>query len=275
MIGYYTKEWEALAPSIVYRSCPSFTGNTGLQLPDISRLAAHSTLSNFANNANDAYITSPDKLALNFDGVNDIAQSSISLPAFSSMSISCWFHPTSWTNTANAVPVICGTAVNFRPFYLVAIPGSSGIRFQLINHSSGGLKAVQIGLPAIGTWTHIIATWDGGNADSSFSMYSNGILRTGTYATTGTVAGTLPGNRVRLGASYDGTGPYSGMLDDVIIFNNVALTAPEARFVFEQGRGGGLLYRPERRKTYFVPPVTGWQSYWFRNQQRMVGGGIR
>jgi hypothetical protein len=255
MFAYYTREWESLAPRIAYRACPSFTGNTGLQLPDVSRLAAHSTLSNFSNNANDAYVTSPDKLALILDGVNDYARSSAFIPAFSSMSISCWLNPTSWTNTTNPIPIMCGESVSFRPFYLIAATVNSAIRLQLINHASGGLKSVQIGWPAIGSWTHIVATWDGGNGDSSFLMYSNGVLRPASYNTQGTgiLTGSLPGNRITLGTSYDGTSPYSGMLDDVIVFNNVALTAPEARFIFEQGRGGGLLYQPERRRSYFVP----------------------
>ena len=70
MLAYYGPEWESLASRMVDRWCSSFSGNTGLQLPSTMG-RNHGTLTNFSNNGNDAYVTSPDILALNFDGFDD------------------------------------------------------------------------------------------------------------------------------------------------------------------------------------------------------------
>lgn len=273
MIGYYTKEWEALAPRIVDRWCTSFSGNTGLQLPSTTG-KTHGVLTNFANNGNDAYVTSPDKLALSLDGVNDYVTTTRAIPAFSQLSIGFWVNVASLTNNSTPTFFSCGTGVSARPFFM-QYTAATGFRFILINNATSAVKYIRTQTPTLNTWEHYVITWTGGADNSGFQAYRNGVRSVVSYLDQGAqMSGPLPGNLVRLGCYVDFTTPFQGLLDDFIIFDT-AILPTEAQFIFEQGRGGGLLYRPERRKTYFVPPVTGWQSYWFRNQQRMVGGGIR
>jgi len=282
MIGYYAKEWETLAPSIVERWCPSFSGNTQAQLPSTTGRTPLG-LSGFSNNANDSYVTDAGQLALSFNGTTTICSAStrINIPQGT---VSLWVNTT--LDSSKAVFSYADPFSGNNSFTIYIGDGTTGtLANELVTIASvrGGGSIIFGYVTSTrsilfdGKWHNLIITSNG----KTWSFFFDGQpinLTFGSGANNGNwfdnnqlTAVTLGG---RLHPTNTPSGVLSGLLDDCIVMN-AGITAPEARFIFERGRGGGLLYQPERRKTYFVPPVTGWQSYWFRNQQRMVGGGIR
>ncbi len=107
-------------------------------------------------------------------------------------------------------------------------------------------------------WMHIAVTARAGDG-SAAKLYQNGIQLAAAW--------TLNNGNVTLDNNlYEQTigcfGPYNGaylqfwegQLDDIIFFNT-ALTPNEVRFVYEQGRGGGMLREPPKRRSFFVPTL--------------------
>jgi hypothetical protein len=257
MIGYYTKEWETLAPRIVDRWCTSFSGNTQLQLP--STLGKnHGSLLNYTNNANDAYVTSGDRLALFFDNSNDQVQMP-SIPEIRTgpFTVSLWYYPFSVSGLNQIF-----AQWSFSGFGSIAFRNGTSLAWQVGNRVTTGAVFTA------NAWHHIVCFRQ---ADGTLRAMVNGVLDSGSIP----AANQFSTEPFLLGGPVGGAGTGAGncQMDDLITFG-AALTVQESRFIFEQGRGGGLLYEPPRRKTYFVP-ASGWKPYWFRNQQRMVGGGIR
>jgi hypothetical protein len=254
MLAYYGPEWESLASRMVGRWCPSFTGATGLQLPDTMG-RNHGTLANM--DRNQSWVTSSDKFSLRF------ANGSSAHVAFRAISLgtihSCcaWVNPFNQLGSFNFGGLLGDGSGNTGPLH---VTGFSATEFGY-TAGTGGVSF--LGTSMIGSWNHIASVRVG----TEVSLFRNGIQ---------VASGTLPVNDA---ASPDRIGQrnstlfYSGLADDVTIFDS-ALTANELQFIYEQGRGGGMLYQPPRRRSYFAS-VTTFKNYWFRNQQRMIGGGVR
>jgi hypothetical protein len=262
MIGYYTREWESLAPRIVDRWCFSFTGRTGLHVPSTTG-SAHGTLSGYTNNGNDAYITRPDKLSLFVQ-----ANQSVNCGLFPRANFTNTFSVCCWLN----IPVIeqdfgivSKLGISYPGWSMLVPFNFSG---KIAGYWAGANRVIATTNYPTSRWFHAGITFDG----SVGRVYLDGKLDASANTTVqpNAVGSTLWIGRYEFGQDRS----MKGYIDDVIISGST-FTDSEMNFICEQGRGGGLLYQPERRKTYFVPPVTGWKSYWFRNQQLMIGGGIR
>ena len=248
MLAYYDQEWASLASRIVGRWCPSFSGATGLQLPDTMG-RNHGVLTNMDRNT--AWVTSDSKGALDFNGVNDYVN--FIPPAFdplNGITISLWVLIKSYTSTS------------FPEFFAVA-SSSNSVR---INLSQSGLNLTGGTVPANGflvqrggglalagsdtvaplnTWVHGLFTWD----RVLPQWYTNG--RVSPISHTGPNTGVI--TRGYIGAAgTNSSGPVNYgncRIDDIMIFNT-SITASEVQFIYEQGRGGGLLYQPTRRRSY-------------------------
>jgi len=254
MLAYYGPEWESLASRMVDRWCPSFSGNTGLQLPSTMG-RNHGTLTNMDRNT--SWQTNPDRLSLSFAGgsITHVAFAAISLGTIHSCC--AWVNPVSQLVPFNFGGFLGDGSGNTAPLFV------GGLTATNFGYTAGAGEVSFVGSSMIGSWNHIASVRIG----TAVSLFRNGIQ---------VASGTLPVNDAaspsRIG-HRNGTFFYSGLADDVILFNT-ALTASESRFIYEQGRGGGLLMQPPRRRSYFAQ-VTTLKNYWFRNQQRMIGGGIR
>jgi hypothetical protein len=230
----------------------------------------HGTLTNFSNNGNDAYVTSPDILALNFDGFDDYVGLGPGLGQSGNFSVMGWANVRSY----GINPQLFSRALFGNPFpqnWLLMIRTNEGTAEWAFQSTNGAGARYQIkggGLVQTDVWTHVCVS----HSMSGASLYLNGIPITVT--TTGTPnAEPVAGQVVNIGAYANVTNFFNGQIDDVIILNST-ITSNEARFIYEQGRGGGMLREPPRRRSYFAS-VTTFKNHWFRNQQRMIGGGIR
>ena len=268
MFAYYGPEWESLESRMVDRWCTSFSGNTGLQLPSTMG-RNHGTLTNFSNNGNDAYVSSPDRLALNFDGVNDRVECGAIGSFLGDCTWSCWFRHTATgadqclMTTRN---ILTGAARNGVAIYL----RGAGLPTVEAEFVIGGTRytATINGSTANGRWYLAVARRVRGTC---FLDVPGLGLASSASSSTATITHEV-GPTFGLWRDYS-LEAFSVQLDDITIFN-AALTSNEIRFIYEQGRGGGMLYQPPRRRSYFVAPVSGWKPYWIRPSSKLIGTGI-
>jgi hypothetical protein len=243
MFAYYPPECESLQSRIVGRWCPSFTGATGLQLPDtVGR--NHGTLTNFANNGNDAYVANPDRLALNFDGADDYVAVPYS-PSFnvSSVTLSIWINRRAAQFFGHPVCKPFFDAAWSPPYVEYALEyNATSDNLQFILGRTDGFSLIQTSTIGNNAWFHAIGTYDG----STSRLYLDGSLRVSQAFNTPMVhrQTALYFGAENTQAQYR----FNGFCDDITIYNT-ALTANEVRFIYEQGRGGGLLYQPPRRRS--------------------------
>ena len=255
MTAYYGPEWEGLASRMVDRWTPSFTGNTGLQLPSTMG-RNHGTLRNFSNNGNDAYVASPERLALNFDGTNH----TVLFPASSSLTPSAitfsgWFRrPSTWEFAGSCLfwgkP---NAAFDGNGFYVELSAGAFSNNTLVVTNGAATSylrlhQTANTSFPT-NTWTHFAFTL----ARATGQFYLNGLPVSTSVVGTPAITGT--NDAKYLYSNSPGYGNYTpGQADDIIIFNS-ALTPNEVSFIYEQGRGGGMLREPPKRRSFFVPTL--------------------
>ncbi len=237
--------------------CPSFA-HSQLQSPDVSGFANHGTLVNFANNGNNALVTSGGKPALDFDGLNDrVTTPLVSTTMFTGFTVNFWL------KARNTGGMILGhSSNNVTHIRLFGTTAATSLRLAI------GTFTFDLTASSRNTQDWSVITTVG--LGTTVAWYYNGLLvESATIAAAS--SGGMAVNTIGTGASSPLF--FDGQLDDIRLYSR-ALTAQEILATYQAGRGGGLLYEPPRRKTYFVPSSAGWKPYWFRNQQRMIGGGI-
>jgi hypothetical protein len=238
LTAYYKPEWEELASRIVDRWTPSWTGNTGLQLPN-SMGSNYGVLTNFVNNGNDAYVTSAERLAINFDGINDrVSVTTVSLSTLN-FAISFWAQQRS----ASAIGMPIGNTGTTNSY--IWFRSGNYLRFQV---PSGNVE-----FSSVTSFTtlrnYCIFSTPVSATLSSVNLFIDGI----SIGAAILAAGNFTINSI--GDGYSGSFfPFPGIIDDVIVFRQ-GLRPHEPRFLFEQGRSGGLLREPPKRRAFFVPTL--------------------
>ncbi len=179
-----------------------------------------------SGNGNDGTLNGPVKWveegkingALAFTGPYNYVQvkDSPSLDMTQRITIAAWINP-SWTGNNRIMQKSSGGGDNQ---YRLLKEWGNNMVFHLPGLSPDRLEFV--GLPPIGEWTHLAATYDG----SMMKVYYNGIVA-GEQASTGQLG--VSDGTLTIGTKHE-TAPagdeYNGMLDDVRIYNR-ALSASE------------------------------------------------
>jgi hypothetical protein len=118
------------------------------------------------------------------------------------------------------------------------------------------------------TWNFIAATYDSVN----FRLYLNGTERDTPIAATGDIrynnVFTLTFGMNNPVNSF--TQDLEGQLDDCIIYNT-ALTANEVAQIYRLGRGYGVFPEPDFDEGF---AAGGFKAYWARRQSQLIGGGV-
>jgi hypothetical protein len=260
--------------------CPSATSPTGLQLLDISGFNSTGTLTGM--DAPTDWVIRDGKYALDFDGANDYVVAGNRASLGSRFSAFGWVRK---TTTQSQVQIVgqYQAATNQRSWQLAtssASLGGSANGTQLAFFASGDGTAVSNQVRGAfttatisdGNWYHVGVVFNLG----VISLYRNGTPQTNISANfTGTFTTPFATNASWSIGAYNadsgGNGFLLGQLDDIRIYNRF-LTANEVQKLYAGGRGFGLLKSFNRR---WMMPAASFKHYWFRNQQRMVGGGIR
>jgi len=158
-------------------------------------------------------ITQPAS-ALNFDGTNDIVQSSNTINT--TLALSNKITVEAWVNPTNATYLGCIVG-NYQT-------NGSGMQFLLrrdysnytfwIDNGAGFNNVTSAATVTTGAWVHLAGTWDG----STVKLYVNGIL-SGTASVTGSniVSST---NQLWIGGNSAGTPEmFAGSVDEVRVWN--------------------------------------------------------
>jgi hypothetical protein len=255
---YFNLEYEWIKNTAIGRWCPCKLGRTGIQQFDSVN---ENTCTLAGMNPATAWSVSEGNVALNFDGIDDrVFNSSFAMSAMSdqSNSFSIWINPTTTSTTT-------------RIFSLGQFGTSFAIRFnfQNLEFSFGGTAVLSV--PMINTqyqnrWTHICGVTD----TSGARLFFDGRL-VGTRSDTISLVKT---NGLGIGYRFGVNSEfYSGLIDDFTIFAT-NLTAEQVLQLYLGGRGAGLLPYPPKRRSYFIPPISGWKPYWFRPSSKLIGTGI-
>jgi hypothetical protein len=243
LTAYYGPEWESLAARMLIRLCPSFTGSTGPQAPDLSLHGNHGVL---VGDRNKNWQASDGQTALVFNGTSEHAFSSSARPygdlATDSLAFNFWLcNPTGTTGTLAGL----ASSTNSTPFVAFQNVGTS---LRLVHRSQASVdSSTSGGTYRSSTWRMLTAVLQ----PNAISLFINGVFT----ATTVRAAQTTTLNQLTLGAlrRAGALGSFAVcQIDDIIIFQG-DLQAQEIALLYGQGRGGGLLREPPRRRSFFVP----------------------
>jgi hypothetical protein len=265
MIAYWNHDYEWMGDRLEFLFCPSFTGATNLKATDSSLSGATGDI--VGSDPNTCWPVTDKTLFWN-QATTTGATHRIDI------GINRGIRPTS---------VAEGITISF---WLQATVGNGGV---LLGQFANGVPS--LGLGTVITSASPLWAFSGGNADfrgvnnqdmsylrhhvfvagpsSGAAWWVDGVRRA-----TASIAGTATFGFGLIFAGFNFGNGLGGYLDDLRYYSR-AWNAKEIAIAYREGRGAGMIIQPPRRKTYFVPPVSGWKSYWFRNQQRMIGGGIR
>ena len=251
--GFARSASEAMFPRLFPDAgwwCPSLNpAMGGTRLWELSGRQNWGTLTNMAN---DDWVTSGGKGALDFDGSNDHVASMGNITISPSRTVSLWFQSTSTTAAEK--------------WLFGANPGSGGTAFGILQ-ISGIVYVTQFGdsMNSVvsysdGVWHNCVALHTG----SAWSLFLDGRSVATKTMTTNPTASTI-----NLGRNpFGGANPFPGQLDDIRIYSR-ALTAGEVRQLYQIGRGN----MPLRRRRRYTEQMAGFRAYWARNNSRLIGAG--
>lgn len=180
-------------------------------------------------------------------------------------SITTWFLS---TYTGTGAPMIASNYNGSGGGHLMYINGSTGFINSFIGASSvewSGLN-VNDGKLHCATVTRINF--------STLACFVDGVNlgnKSGTFTgNPGEQGGGTPGQF--LAAGFFGV-PFKGQIFEINMMQNF-MQFGEHQSMYQAGPGGMWQREPRRNRSYFAQ-ITTFKNYWFRQQQHMIGGGIR
>ena len=251
MINYWQPGYEWMGHGLQGHWCPSFA-HYQLQSPDVSGLGNHAQLGNFANNGNNAIVTSGGKGALDLDGqINDVRIDGNSAFSLQNLSVSMWVYMRSQNTQIKAIldnehsasqgwVIQSEDAVTNQRFYFAWY---TGFGYQ----GNGPSNSITIPLEKR---SHVCYAKNG----RVISGYLDGRLIYSNTMADGNIAYSSPPRRVFIGGAILAGRQWNGQLDDIRIYNR-GFAASEALATYEAGRGGGMGYQPPLRRSYLVPSI--------------------
>ncbi len=174
--------------------------------------------------------------ALSFNGTSQY----ITTVNTANITVSTPFSIGIWEKGLGPNEELLGTAHNVSPWEGVwfGTNGSGQVFFALQDSSASRIAINTTTIPNATQWNHIVATYDGSNNISGFKIYINGIQAAIVNAGGSTSGlGTFSNGPWFIGSNASGTGLFSGMLDDVRIYNR-ALSATEVKQLYNAGAVG-------------------------------------
>jgi hypothetical protein len=158
--------------------------------------------------------------AASFNGVNQIVIPDSSSLRLNQFTIALWVYPTQTKTDFQPLIVKEDSAGNNRNYGLFIEPNSMQIRYAVWGSDCATKFAASgVGQLALNTWNHIVFTYDA----SVEKLYLNGVLDSSNAAAAGSLCqAAVP---VKLGMESSAFQPFSGMLDDVHIYNQALSTA--------------------------------------------------
>lgn len=222
---------------VVAQTCePAPVGVTGwwpgdVDGTEISNTDSHATLQNGAEAGIDGQVNG----AFQFDGVNDIADTGITLPPQGTLEL--WVKPSALTGTHGIIGTFGILNGDDRLWVVAAGPGGGpgvGPNEMVINLGSCCTNDIRLPSPlVVGNWTHLALTFD--YLADSYILYVNG-----TMAVSSTASRSTPTQTLSIGGVTSTFGQafyFPGLIDEVTLYSRV-LDAAEIQAVFNAGSAG-------------------------------------
>lgn len=251
--GFARSASEAMFPRLfpdVLWLCPSLNpAMGGNRLWDLSGRQNWGTLTNMAN---DDWVISGGKLALDFDNSNDQVQaSSIASIRSGPFTVSLWYYPFSISGLNQIFAQWLSSGI-------IAFRSGTSLAWQVGNRVTTGAVFTP------NTWHHVFCLRQ---ENGTLRAMINGVLDAGS-ATATNQSSTEP---FILGGPVGGAGTGAGncQIDDVRIYGR-GLTAEEGMQIYRIGRGNMPL---RRRRRYTEQAAGGFKAYW-ANRQHLIGSGV-
>ena len=264
--GFARSASEAMFPRLFPDAgwwCPSLNpAMGGTRLWDLSGRQNWGTLTNMAN---DDWVVSGGKLALDFDGVNDYVDvpANPSLNLGDNLTVSAWVKLRASGSSSPGAEILSKTFFGGSPFISYGLEvDATAFRFSI--GTSSFLNILSSTTYALHVWYHVVGTYDKQN----MRIFIDGV-QTNSASQTGTIV--YAAQPLAIGTWYPGIGTgnqLNGQLDDIRIYSR-ALTAGEVRQLYNVGRGN----MPLRRRRRYTEQAGGFKGYW-ANRQHLIGSGV-
>lgn len=193
--------------------CGNYVCESGENQASCNRDCFTNTYSGLANGT-DEYYNCPDPWSGNY----------------TRLSVAFWVQPVA---VGTSEPLVTKTTA--REFIIsMGAADSSTVRFSQSTSSSNWCQSAT-GRLVNGTWTHVVAVWDGVPSTAVCKIYINGVDDTTTI--NGTIQNSITDGSAALQiAGQSATGLFSSVgMDEVAIWRNRALTAAEAADIYNAG----------------------------------------
>ena len=262
--GFARSRSEALFPRLFPDAgwwCPSLNPPGGTRLHDLSGRQNWGTLTSMAN---DDWVVSVGRGALDFDGSNDgVLTNSAPAITTNAVTVCTWLNPSRLTR-GDLVTRWVGGASSGDQFNLLYGLTSGKPQFYVAFGPSGGTNSgTGSATMAIGRWHFVTGIWTG----SACEVYLDGVFQ--SRSTTAGTLRTTAGSQFSIGRNLSTDGYTQGQLDDIRIYDR-ALSASEVRQLYQLGRGN----MPRIRQRRYTEEAAGFKAYWANRRSRIIGAGI-
>jgi hypothetical protein len=254
--GFARSASEAMFPRLfpdVGWWCPSLNpAMGGTRLWDLSGGQNWGTLTNMAN---DDWVVSGGKYALDFDNTNDqVVMSSIPEIRTGPFTVSLWYYPFS----VSGVNQIFAQWLAIGGFGMIGFRSGSALAWQI------GNRVTTAAVFTANTWHHVVCFRQ---ENGTLRAMINGVLDAGSIP----AANQSSTEPFVLGGPISGAGTGAGncQIDDTRIYGR-ALSFGEARQLYTLGRGNMPL---RRRRRYAGQAAGGFKGYW-ATRQHLIGSGV-
>lgn len=210
----------AALTGMTFTAAPGFTGavTLGITTSDNGNTGLGGALSDADNvtiniaAVNDAPVAADERLAMNFDGVDDYvsAGTSASLQMTNTMTMEAWINPDVSANVNQMI-------INREGEYELGIFPDGHLQWAFANTSPGWNWHDTGYVVAPGQWTHVAVTYDNGTV----TTYVNGVS-VDVFAGSGAIGDSHPTlNELRIGGRSNAPASkfFDGRIDDVRIWN--------------------------------------------------------
>jgi len=174
------------------------------------------------------WTTGKSGTGLQFDGVNDfvLIGNSASLNLTDRMTVEMWVKPNRLSND----PMVLSKTISTS--YYLQLLSTGSIQFG-IDYAGGAGRwdSSSAGAVSVGSWYHVVGTYDKNGGSNNLKIYSNGVL-VGQDTFTGSAAGNSDPLYLSLPS---GAYSFNGSIDEVGIYNR-SLSAAEVLSHYNAGR---------------------------------------
>ena len=169
--------------------------------------------------------------ALGFDGVDQYADAALTLNT-GSYTISSWLK---WDSTGGAFPYWFDHREGEVDAIAVYLQESGGKLRALVYQNETTHITASYDMD-VDVWTHLCLVKDG----ATFNLYKDGIL----WGTVGSIGSEAQGTAFRLGSRYTNSNYFEGEMDEVGLWDTVALTSSQVNDIYNGGTPAALALSP-------------------------------